>query len=1021
MKTLILFFTILFSYISLAGTTPSKVALWGSIPPSMSKPGDQLHFLAVATDGNDLEYQFSQSVDGGNAEVIKDWGRENFFNISLPQIFNNVVFSVNVRGVGEPFSVSSSQIYGFLKDIVLSANELNAGELLTISHPSFLINQSYNVNFSNTSGFSRTVVGNVAVTGQLQIAVPNFDGKVSVFVESIVSRRRALLLIHPSDGQTPVANFTFNEAPIGSGIIHFNASSSSDPDGTIASYRWNFDDQSPIGNGAMVDHAFIDYRIYNVTLTVTDNSGKTKSVTKAVDLRNTNPVANFNFYNQGNLSISLSGLSSTDIDGTVVSYHWNFGDGVTGTGAQVSHSYNSPGPYVVTLTVVDNAGGSNDISKTVIATNGANSPPIANFTFSPSSGGIPLIVQVNASTSYQPGHENEVDHGIQSCQWTVTPQGTGDKFLTSNNCITSLGIYEPGQYDINLTVTALDGQSATSKQQITVTSGGGTNQNPVANFFYVENPPNSKIVQFNGTPSYDPDGSIVSFQWSFGDGGFSFDQSPVHTYQGAGNYTVTLMVVDNGGKSSSFVRTVILTQATGLSANFNSMPTPESNLPQIDFDASISIVTGGTITSYQWNFGDGQIGAGKNITHTYLEFGDYFVTLTVNDDQGNINSISRLIHVIDTNQAPVASFGFNQTTEGPSYNVDFDASLSSDPDGTIVSYQFNFGDGNISSSQSSPLFAHEYGMRTTLMVTLTVTDNKGKANTSSKMITIIGQNQPPIANFSWETPVNTNEDMFLDATSSYDPDGEVALYRWAIDGVTVLQSGSPKVRLENNITGPRMITLTVIDNDGKEENLSHVYIVEPKSVNGANLDFLNGDLADWFMTGKVETVKRCELFELTKRNFSKSMNRKSLEYVWRKPTSKCDDTLFAAVVTSSGTDGSSGLLTQFIVGDGTYTKLKGKIILLTNEDVSPVQNNDRFKINIRSLGNDQVVNTPIFDQGISDVTWASSGAIGFRFSGPPIPFEINIGLQSMDFRVEDVGDNLVDSAMAIYDLELSNE
>lgn len=645
--------------------------------------------------------------------------------------------------------------------------------------------------------------------------------------------------------------------------------------------------------------------------------------------------------------------------------------------------------------------------------------PVADFSINLNNGGVvPFQANLNASLSYSPGHENEPDRGITSCVWQLTRGNTGDKKITVPGCLYTPFITETGNYTISLTITDINGGIASITKSFQALEGG-VNQSPIANFFYIENPPNSKIVQFDSGPSFDLDGSIVSTVWSFSDGGISTEANPIHSFQSDGTFMVTLTVFDNQGASNSITKPVTLTHINGLVANFNFLQVMGSVL-QVDFDASLSFDTSGTIIEYHWDFGGGQLGTGKNVSHIYDSAGNYNVTLTVINDHGDTMSITKAVEVIENNLAPIASFSFTQTSQGPTYGVDFDASSSVDYDGSISSYRFDFGDGNISASEINPIFTHEYGMRTTLMVTLTVTDNKGKTGTTSKMITIIGLNQAPIANFSWDTPVNTSEAMFLDATSSYDPDGDIVWYRWAIDGETVSQTGS-QVRLENKITGPRTITLTVIDNDGKEENLSHVIIVEPKSINGANLDFINGDLADWFTTGVVETIKRCELFALQEMKNLNVINRRSLQYVWKKPRNKCEDNIFAAVVTSSGVNETAGLLTQFIDGDGTYTKLKGKIIFLTNEDISPVINDDRFKIKIRSLGNDQIITNTIFDQGISDITWTSTGAIGFRFSSSPVPFEISINLQSMDFRVEDVGDSLVDSAMAIYDLELSNE
>jgi PKD repeat protein len=93
---------------------------------------------------------------------------------------------------------------------------------------------------------------------------------------------------------------------------------------------------------------------YTVTLTVTDNGGATATLSNAVTANNP-PAASFKFSCKG-LRCSFDGSASTDSDGTVTNYVWNFGDGATGSGALVTHSYAGPGTYTVTLTVTDNGG-----------------------------------------------------------------------------------------------------------------------------------------------------------------------------------------------------------------------------------------------------------------------------------------------------------------------------------------------------------------------------------------------------------------------------------------------------------------------------------------------------------------------------------------------------------------------------------------------------------------------------------------------------------------------------------------
>jgi PKD repeat protein len=162
-------------------------------------------------------------------------------------------------------------------------------------------------------------------------------------------------------------------------VASFDASQSSDGDGTIASYAWDFGDGTT-DTGVTPSHTYATAGTYQVTLKVTDNGGKTASVTKAVTVaENVSPTASFTS-SANNLAVSFNGTGSTDPDGTISSYAWNFGDGSTGTGSTTSHTYAAAGTYTVQLTVTDNDGGVGSTTRTVtVAT--APTGAIASDTF----------------------------------------------------------------------------------------------------------------------------------------------------------------------------------------------------------------------------------------------------------------------------------------------------------------------------------------------------------------------------------------------------------------------------------------------------------------------------------------------------------------------------------------------------------------------------------------------------------------------------------------------------------------
>ncbi len=140
--------------------------------------------------------------------------------------------------------------------------------------------------------------------------------------------------------------------------VNFDESSSSDPDGTIVSYDWNFGDGNT-GSGSRVSHTYNVSGIYTAVLTVTDDKGATDTgqvmitVTDPVNIPPTAKLAVNPTIGIAPLMVYFDGSTSTDPDGNLTSYEWDFGDGVIGSGVKVIHTYNSIGNYTATLTVTD--------------------------------------------------------------------------------------------------------------------------------------------------------------------------------------------------------------------------------------------------------------------------------------------------------------------------------------------------------------------------------------------------------------------------------------------------------------------------------------------------------------------------------------------------------------------------------------------------------------------------------------------------------------------------------------------
>ncbi len=169
--------------------------------------------------------------------------------------------------------------------------------------------------------------------------------------------------------RSPVASFTQDKTTVLTGeIISFDASSSEDSDGSIISHLWDFGDETT-AFGVKVNHIYKDDGVYTVVLEVIDDDGAIVSISAVITVSNRPPVAlfteNATKVEKGEV-IHFDASESYDLDGNIVSYFWDFGDGTNATEVTVDHAYVEDGNYLVTLTVTDNDWAPSSISDTKI-------------------------------------------------------------------------------------------------------------------------------------------------------------------------------------------------------------------------------------------------------------------------------------------------------------------------------------------------------------------------------------------------------------------------------------------------------------------------------------------------------------------------------------------------------------------------------------------------------------------------------------------------------------------------------
>jgi len=236
--------------------------------------------------------------------------------------------------------------------------------------------------------------------------------------------------------------------------------------------------------------------------------------------------------------VTFDGSLSTDSDGRIVSYAWNFGDGSQGSGVLVKHGFSNDGSYTVTLTVTDDRGQSASLSKSVLVS--STTKPTADFAISPTAPSVNQQVFFNAAASTA-----ATGRTIVRYDWDY---GSGRQ----DSGILVWQIYsQPGSYAVTLTVTDDAGKTGTASKTVTVTAAGLN-----ASFTFSPTAPNAlETVFFNASGSTSQSG-ITSYAWDFGDGTTGGGVNPSHVFVCTGivsdrTFVVRLTVRDTQGGTAT--------------------------------------------------------------------------------------------------------------------------------------------------------------------------------------------------------------------------------------------------------------------------------------------------------------------------------------------------------------------------------------------------------------------------------------------------------------------------------------
>jgi len=513
--------------------------------------------------------------------------------------------------------------------------------------------------------------------------------------------------------QPPTADFIVQPDPVIAGqTATLDGTFSFDFDGEIVAYAWDLNADGKVDyTEATVEFVFPAPGAYDVSLTVTDDSGNRDTITTTITVLAETvsyvetspeigaetttqsddepsdepssvpttilqpPVADFRYSPpQPGIAqpVFFDGTLSFDFGGQIASYSWDFdGDSAADAeGANVARTFPTTGTYIVRLTVTDSDGYSDTVAYSIEVAapdpttdaSTSTSPfqlPIADFGYAPSQPSIGEPVTFDGSLSI------DLDGQIASYAWDFDGDGEPD----SSDAFTAFSFQDSGDQVVQLTVTDNDGNTETVGYTIAVQGDappldGGTStiQLPIADFQYTPAQPTvGEPVTFDGTLSFDVDGSIASYAWDFGaDGTVDAIASIVdHVFPVAEAVTVRLTVTNDDGNTDSIEYTVTVQAPPEPQpdeppmlqlpiADFEYMPgSPLLAGELVMFNASASFDPNGTIVAFEWDFnGDGTTDATEVISiFIFPTPGTYNASLTVTDDDGNTDTLAAMIEV----------------------------------------------------------------------------------------------------------------------------------------------------------------------------------------------------------------------------------------------------------------------------------------------------------------------------------------------------------------------------------------
>jgi PKD repeat protein len=577
-----------------------------------------------------------------------------------------------------------------------------------------------------------------------------------------LSNASAIAATTVSINQPPVAVAGDDVLTCAGDTVLLDGSGSIDPDHGALRYRWQFSDgdSSDVINPA---RSFDHSGVVMATLTVEDDSGLacgSDSDSLVIHVAG-GPVANAGDDQTvcANTAVRFDGSKSTDFDGVVNAYKWTFGDGASGDGEKVEHTYSEPGEYAALLTVTGDRVGdcsntdSDDITIRVLPA------PEARIEG-------PSVTAVGADTTLV--GVASFAGGWSTSQWSWD-LGDGSEIAGPN---VHHAWSEPGSYTVTATVT--DG-GRNACWTVTVRHSVVVNQAPTAVAGDDLRIAIHEAVELDGSASKDDDGAIVSYRWDFGDGASSEGRTVRHRYVEAGVYTVSLSVTDDAGTSNS-------TAVDRLEVTVEAPPTLAIDGPEracvgypTEFAAADDVGDGAA--RFTWMFDAGETSDGRQIEHVFTRPGTHQVGLVVDDGSGLANARNQTTKTIDVSLPLKIDSGPDRLVCADE-TVTFNGIASADPSAESLTLRWTFGDGATAVGSQT---THAWSRPGRYVVALEADDGHGTQCSVATDTARVRVNSPPTADAGPDREAwsgGANDVLTLDGAASSDPDGDPLTYTW---------------------------------------------------------------------------------------------------------------------------------------------------------------------------------------------------------------------------------------------------